>query len=174
VTRWRLGNASVRHPEVIGKWRDLLPTCRQFDRVELWIDPEPHAQLLLLQLLDWFGTDPELGCEDGRDARRHRARASAGPMISGRCNRSSTRLTSTDSSCPRPAADAYRQPTPQAWFEIARQRLKVFAAPSQTRSVYLLAELPDAQHGIDGVGDDDSWQLLAGQPDHEHGDFNSR
>ena len=43
-----------------GVWRPLPDMCRVHDRVELWIDPDPNAQLVLVQLLDWLGHRPEI------------------------------------------------------------------------------------------------------------------
>lgn len=41
-------------------WSRLPDICLEYDRVELWIDPDPNAQLLLLQLLDWLGHVPRI------------------------------------------------------------------------------------------------------------------
>ena len=32
----------------------LVEFCARFDAIELWIDPEPNAQLILIWLLDYF------------------------------------------------------------------------------------------------------------------------
>ena len=41
-------------------WSRLPEVCRQHERVELWIDPDPNAQLVMVQLLDWLGTLPDI------------------------------------------------------------------------------------------------------------------
>ncbi len=41
-------------------WSELPGICLEYDRVELWVDPDPNAHLLLLQLLDWLGQIPEI------------------------------------------------------------------------------------------------------------------
>lgn len=41
-------------------WTRLPDICREYERVELWIDPDPNAQLILLQLLDWLGHIPDI------------------------------------------------------------------------------------------------------------------
>ena len=43
-----------RDPHRSHIWSGLPEACREHDQVELWIDPDPNAQLVLLQLLDWL------------------------------------------------------------------------------------------------------------------------
>lgn len=41
-------------------WGALPEVCRQHDCVELWIDPDPNAQLVFVQLLVWLGNRSEI------------------------------------------------------------------------------------------------------------------
>ena len=41
-------------------WSLLPQACLAHDQVTLWIDPDPNAQLVLVQLLDWLGRDPAI------------------------------------------------------------------------------------------------------------------
>ncbi len=41
-------------------WRELPSQLAEFSRVELWVDPVPNTQLILVQLLDWLGRRQEL------------------------------------------------------------------------------------------------------------------
>ena len=41
-------------------WSRLPEVCREHDRIELWIDPDPNAQLVMVQLLAWLGTLPDI------------------------------------------------------------------------------------------------------------------
>ncbi len=128
------------------QWRELLPTCRQFDRVELWLDPEPHAQLLLVQLLDWFGTDPELVA---KTVVMH-ADAPVGQRTADDLRTLQPKLESVDVhriDLAVRAWSAYRQPTPQAWFELLDSDLDPL--PHLRRTVrLLLGELPDVRTAL--------------------------
>ena len=41
-------------------WSRLPDVCREHDRIELWVDPDPNAQLVMVQLLDWLGSLPDI------------------------------------------------------------------------------------------------------------------
>src|SRR5262245_47723245 len=41
-------------------WRDFTAEAEKFERVELWMDPDPNAQLQLMQILDWLRRQPEM------------------------------------------------------------------------------------------------------------------
>ena len=41
-------------------WTGLPEVCGNYDRITLWIDPDPNAQLILVQLLNWLGSIPEI------------------------------------------------------------------------------------------------------------------
>src|SRR6266852_5533029 len=49
-----LDNFKGRRGEIRRKGLGLIELCQQCETVELWIDPEPNAQLMLIQLLDHF------------------------------------------------------------------------------------------------------------------------
>jgi hypothetical protein len=64
-----LATRSAKHDPAAPHWMDnfdgrlgefhrkglgLIELCQQCETVELWIDPEPNAQLMLIQLLDHF------------------------------------------------------------------------------------------------------------------------
>src|SRR5437868_2234465 len=55
-----LDNSARRLEEIRRKGLGLTELCQQCETVELWIDPEPNAQLMLIQLLDHFGSDREV------------------------------------------------------------------------------------------------------------------
>jgi hypothetical protein len=65
-----LAPRSTRHDRAVPHWLDsfdgergeirqqglgLVELCQRCETVELWIDPDPNAQLMLVQLLDFFG-----------------------------------------------------------------------------------------------------------------------
>lgn len=128
------------------QWRDLLLTCRQFDRIELWIDPEPHAQLLLVQLLHWFGNDPDLVAKtvvmnaDGPLGER-----GADDLRTLQPKFDQLDLHRLDVAAR--AWNAYRQPTPQAWFDLLDSDLD--SLPHLRKTVrLLLGELPDTRTAL--------------------------
>jgi len=118
----------------------LVETCRKFDAIELWIDPGPHAQLVLLQLLDFLRPHGEivrklvLRQADGRIGERgteHIPHWTPPAETVGFHHLETARL----------AWDAFRAPTPEAWCDLQTRDLA--ALPYLRRSVLtLLDELP--------------------------------
>jgi hypothetical protein len=118
----------------------LLEECRRFDIVELWVDPTPKALLILLQLLDFLGNHEDV-------VRR---------LILCFADRPFGELKPDEIAAWRPAPhpvgphhldtarlawQAFRQPTPEAWFRLLPENLN--ALPPLRRSVLaLLDELP--------------------------------
>ena len=49
-----LENSGRRHDEIRRKGLGLIELCQQCEMVELWVDPVPNAQLVLIWLLDYF------------------------------------------------------------------------------------------------------------------------
>ena len=127
-------------------WEHQLAAFHEYDRIELWIDPQPNAQLQLLQLLDWLGRqdalvekvfmmqgdDPIGGCGPF-NIRNLRARVEKiGPHQFELATR---------------AWHAFCEATPQAWSNLLSSDL---AALPRLRSTVraLLGELPAATTGL--------------------------
>src|SRR5258708_9916908 len=55
-----LDDTGLRHEELRRKGHGLIELCQQYETVELWVDPEPNAQLMLIQLLDYFRSQGKL------------------------------------------------------------------------------------------------------------------
>ena len=53
-------NLDGTNPQFEPIWSGLPEVCREHDRIELWVDPDPNAQLVMLQLLDWLGSLPDI------------------------------------------------------------------------------------------------------------------
>ena len=49
-----------RAAPALRRWSELLVLCKACERVELWIDPDPDAQLRFVQLLSWLGAHPDV------------------------------------------------------------------------------------------------------------------
>ncbi|MBB3173139.1 hypothetical protein FHR90_000957 [Endobacter medicaginis] len=135
------------------RWRGLPQIGRSFDRVVLWIDPDANAQLLLIQLLDWLGRDPEIRprlwlrqLETPGDERRPGTLAL--PPVA---------VTEGEIALARRAWKAFREPTPRAWAALLDDPATT-TMPGVLRAVrQLLAELP----GPDGLGESERRVLLA-------------
>jgi hypothetical protein len=103
-------------------WLELTELWRKFERVEFWIDPGPKAQLLLVQLLDWFHLYPDLTAKlvlvhsdrpiSTQTSDEVRSRKPSGHQAESR-HFETARL----------AWDAFRQPTPEAWHGLLHEDL---------------------------------------------------
>lgn len=124
----------------------MLDLCEFCDAIDLWFDPSPNAQLMLVQLLDCL-----------------KSRASVVPKLTlfqadveiG--NQSPETLSDWKPAGVRPRSDhletasmawrAYRQPTPQDWFGLLSKDLGVLPQLRPT-VLELLEELPTPSSGL--------------------------
>ena len=140
LREWNRADAALRY------WSELLALCRRHERIALWIDPDPDAQLRFVQLVDWLGAHPDviaklhvvhadaaLGERDAEDLRTmHPAIEPVGEA----------HLRTA-----RAAWHAYRYPTPQAFAALLVDDLDVL--PHLRRAVtLLLGELPAADTAL--------------------------
>jgi hypothetical protein len=129
---------------------DALARCAReaatFDQVELWIDPNPDAQLHLVLLLDWLRGYPELVVKLALvelDIPLGEQRPDRIPHLSPETRRVDGSMCELATTCWR----AYRQPTPQPWFELLLSDLR--SLPRLEKTVgRLLRELPDVETGL--------------------------
>lgn len=152
---------SARHGALGANWLDftgerlketrtegpgLVEFCGRFDAVELWIDPDPNAQLTLIWLLDYLRhhtetvsklTSVQADVPTGNTAPEELAgrRLSAVKILHGHFETASK------------AWLAYRQPTPRDWFNLLSQDISVL--PQLRQAVReLLEELPMPATGL--------------------------
>jgi hypothetical protein len=124
----------------------FLDLCERFETIDLWIDPDPNAQLILMWLLDYLGPHPNvaarlslvqpdvpIGNQAPEDVAAWRI-----PVV---------KMLSEHLELASSAWQAYRAPTPQAWFNLLSKDL---SALPQLRSVVieLLEELPMRATGL--------------------------
>jgi len=150
-----LSSRSARHEASGSHWLDLtgkrleearteglglIEFCARFEAVELWVDPDPNAQLTLIWLLDYL--------------RHHAKTASKLTLVQadvriGNCTPEelaswrlpAVRILNDHLEAASMAWQAYRQPTPQGWFNLLGEELAVL--PQLRQSVLeLLEELP--------------------------------
>jgi hypothetical protein len=142
-------------------WLELLATCRTSERVELWIDPVPNAQLLLVQLLDWFHLHTDFV---GKLVLVHSDRPfgeqTSEEVMSMQPSRQ--RVENCHLETAKLAWDAFRQPTPEAWRDLLCKDLGAlpYLHPSVLR---LLEELPAAGTALGST----EMRLLNAVSDHD-------
>jgi hypothetical protein len=146
VSQW-LDCLSQRHREEIEpRGIGLIDFCAQCDTVELWIDPAPKAQLMMIWLLACFRPhgeaasklklrqfDVEIG------GQRPESVSKSAPVA--------VAITDDHLETATLAWQAYRAPTPEAWFNLLDRDLSVLP---QLRSTILalLEELPMRATGL--------------------------
>jgi hypothetical protein len=142
----RLELAGRRLEEARAEGAELVEFCAPFETVELWADPDPDAQLTLVWLLDYL--------------RAHAAVTSKLALVQaevsiGNCapeelagwQLPAVRIVDSHFDAASMAWRAYRQPTPQDWFDLLGA--EITALPQLGQSVLeLLEELPMATTGL--------------------------
>ena len=138
-----------RRGEVGRKGLGLIELCERCERVELWIDPRPNAQLMLIQLLDYFGSH-------GKAASKLtlvQANVVIGnilPDALAKWRRAAVEVSDDHFEAASMAWQAYRRPTPQHWFNLLDANLSVL--PQLGRIVLeLLEELPMYATGLGAI-----------------------
>jgi hypothetical protein len=126
--------------EIQGKDLGLIDLCERCETIELWIDPEPNAQLTLIWLLDYLRhhgktaskltlvqADVRIGNHPPEEVARWRLPA--------------VKILNDHVETASAAWQAYRAATPQGWFNLLGKDLSVLPQLQQA-AVELLEELP--------------------------------
>jgi len=120
-------------------WSGLPDLARQFDHVTFWVDPDPNAQLVLLQLLDWIGNMPDIAPK----LRLKQSEERLGARNPGNWFLPPVAIEAQTVALASRAWAAFRASTPQAWAALLREDLGQF--PGLRNAVLgMLDELPDA------------------------------
>jgi hypothetical protein len=136
-----------RHLEEIeGKGLGLVELCERCETIELWVDPEPNSQLTLIWLLDYLRqhgktaskltlvqADVRIGSHPPEEVAKWRLPA--------------VKILNDHLETASLAWQAYRQPTPQHWFNLLGEDLDVLQQLRQIVSE-LLEELPMHTTGL--------------------------
>jgi hypothetical protein len=136
---WRLERSG-------GQDLGLVEFCAHYDSVELWIDPDPNAQLNLIWLLDFLRSHEQLAFKI--NLRQADAGIGGfGPKKLRRRKWPRVPIAKDHLEVARLAWKAWRSPTPQAWFDLLATDLSVLP---RLRScvVESLEELPDHVAGL--------------------------
>ncbi|MCP3465200.1 hypothetical protein [Bradyrhizobium sp. CCGUVB23] len=133
-------------PEKSGaKDRGLIELLAESDSVELWIGPEPNAQLILLWLLEHWGSGSVAG---SKIVMRHLDIAVGGidPQQLAKLNPPAVQITHDHLELAGRAWRAYRASTPKGWIELIKADLSL---PQLGPCAWdLLEELPSVATGL--------------------------
>ncbi|SDR88589.1 hypothetical protein [Bradyrhizobium canariense] len=124
----------------------LIDLCELFDTIELWIDPDPNAQLILIWLLDYLRphekivsklflvqADTPIGSHGSEEVAAWRIPAIK--ILNGHLEIAGL------------AWQAYRAPTPRDWFDLLPRDLSLLPC-LRPAVVMLLEELPMPGSGL--------------------------
>jgi hypothetical protein len=141
-----LENSGRRHDEIRRKGLGLIELCQQCEMVELWVDPVPNAQLVLIWLLDYFRSHGKIASKLSLvqpDVRISGQR----PEEVAKWRPPAVKILNDHLEAASMAWQAYRQPTPQHWFNLLGKDFSVL--PQLRQSVQeLLEELPMDATGL--------------------------
>jgi len=124
----------------------FVEVCARSETVELWIDPVPNAQLMLIQLLDHFRSH-ETVASTLTLFQADVVIASQPPEALSKWRPPAVKIQNDHLEAASMAWQAYRQPTPQHWFNLLGKDLSVLPQLRQT-VVELLEELPMRTTGL--------------------------
>jgi hypothetical protein len=123
-----------------------LDLCEHCEAVELWFDPMPNAQLMLVQLLDCLSSRerivPKLTLFQ-TDA----AIAGQQPEALSEWKPPGVKIRNEHLDAATMAWQVFRQPTPQAWFDLLGKDISVLPQLRQT-VLEMLEELPMPATGL--------------------------
>ena len=129
-----------RLEEVRNEGPGLIEFCGRFEAVELWADPDPDDQLTLIWLLDYLRHHPETSSRLAL-IQSDVCIGSCEPEELAQWRLPAVKIRSDHLEAASMAWQAYRQPTPQDWFNLLVENLNVL--PQLRRSMLeLLEELP--------------------------------
>jgi len=123
----------------------LIEACERCETVELWMETEPNAQLVLIWLLDYLGPRAKtlgiiLRHVDVSPGETEPARLAKHKFMG-------VAITDDHLEIARLAWQAFRAPTPHAWFDLLSRDLSIL--PQLRRCVLeMLEELPGRTTGL--------------------------
>lgn len=138
--------AGKRFEKVRTEGPGLVEFCGRFEAVELWVDPDPDAQLTLIWLLDHLRRHPEIVSR----LTLVQADVSIGNSAAeemARWRPSAVKIRNDHLEAASAAWQAYRGPTPQDWFNLLGADFSVLPQLRQSM-LELLEELPMDATGL--------------------------
>jgi hypothetical protein len=124
----------------------LVEFCTRFDTIDLWIDPDPNAQLILIWLLDYLRPHEKIVAKlslvhADTPIGSHLSEGIAAWRIPA------IKLSNEHLEIARQVWQAYRAPTPQAWFNLLSTDLSPLPL-FRPAAIALLEELPGLATGL--------------------------
>jgi hypothetical protein len=137
-----------RDPQPAGqKDLGLIELCARCDTVELWLETEPNDQLMLMWLLDYLHSHAKATAKRMLLCHVNRNLINDRPDELARWKFPVVDITDDHLELANLVWQAYREPTPQAWFNLSKLDLSIF--PMLGRCVMeLLEELPGRATGL--------------------------
>jgi hypothetical protein len=123
-----------------------LDLCERCEAVELWFDPMPNAQLMLVQLLDRLSSRDSI-ISKLTLFQTEAAIAGQQPEALSEWKPTGVKIRNDHLLAASIAWQAFRQPTPQAWFDLLDKDIDVLPQLRQT-VLELLEELPMPATGL--------------------------
>jgi hypothetical protein len=146
VDHW-LWNVYRKHFGEIGRNEiGLIDFCERSETTELWIDPEPNAQLTLIWLLDYLRSHEKVVSKLSLVQAETVIGDKSPEQLAG-WKPAAIEVTYDHLRLARMAWQAYRAPTPQAWFDLLDKDLSVLPQLRPT-VLELLEELPMRATGL--------------------------
>ncbi len=124
----------------------LLKFCDKFDSIELWVDPGPNDQLILIWLLDFLRPYREVTSKLGL-VQADVGIANFGTESLNQWKLPVFKITDRHLALASRAWQAFRAPTPQAWFDLLMQDTTILPR-LRPAIICLLEELPDSFNGL--------------------------
>jgi hypothetical protein len=143
---WQYHTPAWRLERSGGKGLGLIEFCARYDTVELWIDPDPNAQLNQIWLLDFLRGHEQLALKMGL-VHADVSIGGLGPKKLKRRRWPRVQIGKDHLEAAGLAWRAWRSPTPQAWFDLLERDLTVLPR-FRSSIVQLLEELPDRVTGL--------------------------
>jgi len=142
---WLYSQPRQRRQLVGFKDLGLIEACERCETVELWMETEPNAQLVLIWLLDYLGSR----AKTLRIILRHvdTSLGEAEPARLAKSKFMGVAITDDHIEIASLAWQAFRAPTPHAWFDLLGSDLSIL--PQLRRCVVeMLEELPGRTTGL--------------------------
>jgi hypothetical protein len=125
----------------------LIELCQRCERVELWMETEPNSQLVLIWLLDYLLSHAKAAATNLVLCHVDASLGGATPQELSRWRFPAVDITQDHLEIASLAWQAYREATPQPWFNLLNKDLSIL--PQLRRCVLeLLEELPARATGI--------------------------
>jgi hypothetical protein len=141
-----LDDTGWRNEEISRQGLGLIELCQRCETVELWIDPEPNAQLILIQLLDHFRAQGKVAST----LILRQADIAIGvkrPETLPEWRPPAVKIVDHHLEIGSMAWQAYCHATPEAWIDLLGRDISVLPQLPQT-VLELLEELPLAATGL--------------------------